>query len=240
MIKSIILLLIVGVLVTSCSVSRVIVPLAENQKVVSVSAGGPLVKFENATAPIPLSSISYSYGVKKNLTWTSSIQTTSLAFGVLHFETGVLSNIFYHNKSKLAMSYSPSLAFMSDIFEWNSRIYPQLDLNLYYYLIGSGGRDCNCPGSGSVKTPLILYTGVSNLFELNGTRTLGTEQDGQFFANPHFGFLLKGKGWRFQAETKYLMSTIDNTGLVVDYAGFNNKGAVGTYFSYYKTIGRGR
>lgn len=240
LIKKYLYLIITVLLLSSCSSSRLIIPLAEDQKVLSLSAGGPVVKRESFTAPIPLTSVSYSQGVKKNLTWTSSLHLTSLSFGVLHLETGLLSNLYYHDKTKLGVSYSPVVHFTMDFFESNTKFYPQLDLNLYYYLIGSGGRDCNCPGSGSVKTPILLYAGYSNWFELSSTRTYGLDQPKQIYMNPHFGLLFKGKGWRFQLEGKYLAPSIDNTRLVIDYAGINNKGAIGGFVSYYKTIGRAR
>lgn len=233
-------ILIAVLTLSSCSSSRLIIPLAENQKVLSFSAGGPIVKRENFTAPIPLTSVSYGQGIKKNLSWISSIHLTSLSYGVMHFETGLLSNLYYHDKSKLGISYSPVVHFTMDFYESNTKLYPQLDLNLYYYLIGSGGRDCNCPGSGSVKKPILLYAGLTNWFELSSTRTFGLDQPKQFFMNPHFGVMLKGKGWRFQLEGKYLMPSMDNTRLVIDYASFNNQGAIGGFVSYYKTIGRAR
>lgn len=240
MIRNIIPILLTILLFSACSSSRLIVPLAEDQKVLSFSAGGALFKYNNVTIPIPLTSATYSYGVEKNLTWNSSLHLTSLAYGVIHFETGILSNLFYHDKTKLGISYSPNIHFMSDVFDWTSRVYPQLDVNLYYYLRGSGGRDCNCPGSGSVKTPVLLYAGIMNWFELNNTRSLGLNQEKQYYGNPHFGILLKGKGWRFQVETKLLGPSVDNTKLVLDYSGINGQGAIGTFATYYKTIGRGR
>lgn len=60
--------------VLSCAPSRFIEPLSKNQQALSFNIEGSLIDYGGTTIPIPLTSLTYAYGLSNNLT----------AFGSLH------------------------------------------------------------------------------------------------------------------------------------------------------------
>ena len=223
---------------SSCSSTRFVVPLDDRQQAISAEFGGPLLNFAGTTIPTPLASVTHAYGINKNLTVHNSVHLTSLAYGTFHLESGLLRNLFYAEKPRIGFSYSPGVNLMIDRFEWNFRVYPQLDMNLYWFITGQGDRNCDCPGAEG-KRPLIFYTGSSTWFEFSQTKAHGLDQEKNIFINPQVGMMYMGKKLNYQLEAKWLYSSRRNDNLVPDYVGINNRGAVGVYLTISKFLNHG-
>ena len=86
--------------VLSCAPSRFIEPLSKNQQALSFNIGGSLIDYGGTTIPIPLTSLTYAYGLSNNLTAFGSLHTTSLIFNNLQMEIGVLSQIRDQDNSR--------------------------------------------------------------------------------------------------------------------------------------------
>ncbi len=222
----------------SCAPTRYVIPLDRRQQAVALELGGPLIDYSEVTIPVPLMSVSHAYGLKKNLTLHNSLHLTSLSFGVLQLETGILRNLFYNEKTRIGMSYSPAVNFMIDRYQWQARLYPQLDFNAYWYIMGEGGRSCDCPGAKGQR-PLLFYTGFSNWIDLATERAHGLEQTKNLYINPQAGFMYMGKKLNFQLEGKWLYSSARSNNLVVAYKGINQMGTVGVYFTVSKFLNHG-
>lgn len=232
--KNIVVIISLIGLLSSCAPSRFVVPLEKRSQAVAVELGGPMILYNDVSIPVPLISATHAYGWKKNGTIHQSLHLTSLAYGTFQYEAGYLSNLFYHDKSKIGSSYTIGFEYITDRWQWNHRIYPKLDWNFYWYLSGQGGRTCDCPGAK--KKNVLFYTGISNWVELNGIRPHGLPQQKRVLSNPQVGFLFYGKKLNWQIESKWIASSIENDNTVVDYIGLNNKGAVGIYFSVFKIL----
>src|SRR5688500_4123785 len=77
-------------LIFSCAASRFVKPREEKQSAVSANLGGSLFEFGGITIPMPLTSITYGYGLKEKTTLFGSLHTTSLLFGVGQIDLGAV------------------------------------------------------------------------------------------------------------------------------------------------------
>lgn len=196
----------------SCAPTRIVKPLEKNQKAINISAGGPLIGLGNLVIPIPLTSFTYAQGITNNITVLGSLHTTALLYGVFQGEIGVTTKIYYNDSLKFGISASPVLNFAIDKWEWNKKIWPQLDFNFHW----------------SYKRNLF-YLGCSNWIELSSTKAHGEEQTTRWLYNPHLGYIFNSNKWSFNAETKLIAPNINRLPNAVDYKGFGSTGAIGIY-----------
>ncbi|MCX6181692.1 MAG: hypothetical protein NT150_07185 [Bacteroidetes bacterium] len=222
--------------IASCAPSRYVVPLKRHEHSVSLNLGGPLINFSGLVIPVPFTSVNYAYGWKKETTVFGSLHPTALAYGVGQIELGLVHRVHYFEGSKIGISLSPVLNFMMDRWEWNPRLYPQLDLNMYWNFAGDLSRHCDCPGDKDASA--YMYFGISNWVDLHKTRANNQAQPQNWFLVPQLGINAGGASWRYSLEFKYMGLFTPNNNVVVSYYNpISTSGAIGVYATVYKTFG---
>jgi hypothetical protein len=221
------------VMLASCAPSRYVVPLKKKEQSLSMNLGGPLINFHDLVIPVPFTSINYAYGWKKNTTVFGALHPTALAFGVGQMELGLVHRVHYFEGSKIGISASPVLNLMLDRWEWNLRVYPQVDVNVYWNFMGDLSRHCDCPGDK--KTTAYVYLGFTNWFELNRTRANNQAQPNNWLLAPQVGINMGTASWKYSLEVKYMGLFTNNNDVVVSYFNpISSTGAIGAYFTVYK------
>jgi hypothetical protein len=181
----------------------------------SFNLGGPLIKFSGTVIPIPLSSLSYARGMSEITSIYGSLHTTSLLFRTVQLEVGVLRNLAPEQEKLPGVSTSLTANLALD-FQGNTKLWPQLDLNLYK--------------TYSSKKH-FAYIGVSNWFELSSTRSTGEKQPYQWLFNPEIGNTFNSAKWAYTVELKYLVPNVPATPNVVSFVSPGGRGALGMYFT---------
>lgn len=203
-------------LMYACAPSRYVKPLAKNQRALSFSFGGPLIKFSNAPIPIPFSTLGYAQGLSDNCTMYANLHSTSGLFGNAQFDLGSTFHLF---KKEGAYGFSASPALQSAYSVRNKtgfRLWPTLDLNGYLHLKSKAS---------------YVYGGLNGWFELSATRAHDQPQQRHLIPNVHLGYTHVKTKWQHQVEIKYLGIGIPNLPGVVDYIGLAHKGSFGIYYS---------
>lgn len=210
-------LILLSLLIFSCSPARFVKPLAKKQQAIDLSFGGPLFKYDHTTIPMPFLSATYGYGIDSTLTVFGSINITSALYGNFQAELGVTKQVFKQHGVLPAVSVIP----VANIIYRNkdaAKFYPQLDI----YTFWEYGKKRNW-----------FYVGVSNWFELAKERSLDQEQQNHWIFTPVAGHSFAGKKWNINIEAKVIAPFISNEKLVVEYqTPFNNSGALGVYVGY--------
>ncbi len=203
----------------SCTPTRVIKPLAKGEKSIQAHLGGPLIGFGNATIPIPFTSFCYAQGVNNKITAFGSLHTTSTFFGVIQTDLGACANLykFKHDKFDINLSASPALQMAFDKWEKKFKAWPQLDFNFY---------------ASKKDKPSFVYIGMMNWFELAKYKAHDIKQTNHWIFAPQLGYNYSHKKMNYALEMKYLAPNKNNQPNVVDYRGFNHKGAIGVYLSF--------
>lgn len=233
--KKVLLLAVTLASLFSCSPSHFVVPLNRKDHAVSVNLGGPLIEYSGKVIPVPLSSITYGYGLKKKTTLFAGLHATSLAYGVIQTELGLTHQLNYWETSKIGLSISPNINFMLDKWEWNYKLYPQLDINAYWFFKGEPNRHCDC--RGAFKGAAYLYGGIGNWFEFSTKRYGGTTQPTNWILTPQLGVNFGSDTWKFNVELKYMGLGVPNDNTVVTYFNpISDKGVIGAYLSIQKII----
>jgi hypothetical protein len=219
----------------SCSPSQFVVPLNKKDHAVGVNLGGPLIEYSGSVIPVPFSSIIYGYGLQKRTTLFGALHTTSLAYGVIHTELGLTRELKYWEGSKVGLSFSPKINFMIDKWEWNYKLYPQIDLNAYWFFRGEPHRRCDC--RGQFKGSAYLYAGLGNWFELSTKRYGDVAQQTNWVLMPQLGVNFGTDSWKYNFELKYMGFGVPNDNTVVTYFNpISDKGVMGVYFTVHKII----
>jgi len=204
----------------ACAPARYIQPLEHKQSAVTFNLGGPMFNFSGMTIPAPLSSISYGYGLKENLTVFGSLHTTALLFG--NFQSDFGATYKFINQKKFIPNISASGAgnILFNFDEPNFHFWPQVDLNAYWE-------------HGKHKS--YFYTGISNWFELAGKRAHQEPSIDHWLFNPQAGYVFNLDKWSFFAEFKLIGLGHNNVPPIVDYRSIaGNKGSTGLYFGLTK------
>ena len=213
--RSKMLVLSLGVmLIGACAPTRIVKPLQKGEQAIGANLGGPLVLFAGAPIPVPYSSAFYAKGLSDKTSGFASLHLTALAFGVLQTDIGVCHQLYSNQKLQLGISVNPALNIAIDRWEWNTKIWPQLDINVY-------------KNWGPKK---MVYLGVNNWFEPSATRAHQEKQDKFMYVNPHIGYTYTPKKWTYGIESKWVAPGVTNIPNVADYIGINKKGAIGVYF----------
>jgi hypothetical protein len=233
--KKILLFASAFLLLFSCSPSHYVVPLNKKESAVSFNLGGPLISYSGMVIPVPFSSLTYGYGLKKNTTVFGVVHATSMAYGVIQTELGLTHQLKYWDTKKIGFTISPNINFMVDKWEWNYKIYPQLDANFYWYFKGEPHQRCDCRGQR--KSSMYLYAGISNWFELSTKRYAGVSQPSNLILIPQLGINLGTDYWKYNFEVKYMGLGTPNNNTVVTYVNpISDNGAIGVYFTVSKII----
>jgi hypothetical protein len=198
----------------ACSPVRFVKPLAKKEQAVNVSLGGSLIKYGNATIPIPFLTANYGYGIDSSLTGFASLNITSALYGNFQMELGATKQLLKQKKYIPALSITPVV----NIIYRNKdahKLYPQLAVNAFWEY----GKRKN-----------LLYVSLDNWFELSQTRAFGVKQNNHWIFMPGIGHSFTGKKWSFNMEAKVIAPNLSNEKLVVDYqTPFKTHGAFGVY-----------
>lgn len=199
----------------ACSVTRVVKPLEKGEKRLGASLGGPAIVFSGAPLPMPLSSLTYSHGLDTGITLSTSLQTTSLIFGVAHADAVLGIRVYESATGKWGVAASPGIHLMYDFHEGNYRNYPQLEtLGWWQY-----GRKNH-----------LFYGGLGTWIELVREKAHREVQDNEFLPYLSLGHQWVIPRWNFQAELKYIGFQHNTSDVVVDYISPGNQGTLGVYF----------
>jgi hypothetical protein len=220
--KNKIYLFLISALLASCAPTRFVKPLEEKQHAVNFSLGGPLVAYSGITIPIPLTTLSYGYGIKNNLTAFGSIHTTSLLFGVIQTDIGVVRNLMVQKNFCPGISITPAANLAMDIWQGHFKCWPQVDINAYW---------------NYKQKRNFFYLGFFNWFELSAKKAFNEPQTTHWIFGPHIGHTFVRNKMDYNLEVKYIGPNLSNQDLVVHYKSPFDKGAMGVYFSITKKFG---
>lgn len=211
------LLLLTGLLLFSCAPSHFVKPLEKKQHAANISLGGPLIKYGNATVPVPFITATYGYGIDSSTTGFASLNITSALFQNFQLELGATRQLLKQNKYIPGVSVNPVINFIyHDTKAY--KFYPQLDLNAYWEY----GKRKN-----------FVYVGLDNWFELSQKRAFGVKQQNHWIFSPMIGHTFSGKKWNFNIEAKFMAPNLSNKNIVIKYqTPLRDKGAFGIYLGY--------
>lgn len=218
-------------LLSACGPSRFVVPLEKGEQAVSLSLGGPVVNVPGvATLPLPMTSVTYGKGVKKGLTLYGSWFTTAAIFGTLQFDAGATKNLWEAKQKKHGVATSVGFNFATDVFEWNSVLWPQLDVN-YYWRYNHRGQIQDDLLTGGVPKSNYLYAGIGSWFELKRKRAHGEPQETIVLPILNLGHDFNWDKWSLKTELKLIAPFTSNENIVLDYRSLTGDfGATGFYF----------
>lgn len=214
--KKIVILFLLSLSLFACTTSRVVKPLNKGELNISADLGGPAVSYHGYLLPVPLSSISTSYGLSQNTSLYGGIHTSALIFGVAQFDVGATREITKANAYQPGLSVSPSINMSMDVWEYNYHVNPAIDVNLYWDVENSNN---------------YYYVGLANWFELNRKRDHDEDQPHAWVPALQGGYTWIRRNLRLTGEAKYLAPFSSNEGLTVNYLGPFGRGALGVYFS---------
>jgi len=196
----------------SCSPVTLVKPIEKNQKAVTVSLGGPMIKFSGLPIPIPFCNGGFYYGLNSRLTAGAQLGLTSLAFGVIQLDPGILYGIrMPENNGKFGISTFVKTHLMLDKWKGNFRWYPELGIQTFREL----GEN-------------MVYAGASSWFETRfpaGARSTGNI----WVPMLNLGYIKRKTKWNFTAEAKWIAPNISKEDIVVDFIGPGTQGALGVY-----------
>ncbi len=199
----------------ACAPTRYVRPLAEGELAVGADLGGPLISFSDVVIPLPLTNVNVGYGLTGNTTVFGGLHTTALAFKLLQLDAGAVHAFRQPAGFVPGFSASGTLNLMTGLSDWQTRLFPQADLNAFW----EHGARRN-----------VIYFGMSNWFETKSTRAHGEEQPAHWLPSLQLGYTFVRSKWDYTVELKQVAFNQDESKIVVDYYGPGDKGASGVYF----------
>lgn len=217
--SSVILLL--ALFLGCCAPSRFVKPLPKGKQALALSFGGPAILFSGAPVPVPFTTLCYAKGLSDRISGFGALHLTSSLFGNLQGDAGAVFKLF-ERKSGLGMSCTPALQAAWSVGQSASfRLWPSLDLNVYYQV----------PGKAS-----YVYGGLNTWIEFAKYKAHAEPQSRHLIPNFQMGYVWSKSSWQHQIEFKYLGMGIPNLPGVVDYIGIGGKGSIGIYYQVIKTF----
>ena len=214
-----VLALVLG-LFSSCSTTRLVKPLEKKQWAAGFDFGGPLIDFAGAKIPIPFTSFTGAYGIDTGFTAFGSLHTTALAAGVFQLELGVVKDILPKREGrKFNISVAGITHFMA---RQEFRFYPEIDINAYWQY--------------SQKRKNFAYFSVANWFDFTRFGAHGVRNQELYIPNFGVGHTFVTKKMRYSLEARWLAPFSSNQNIVVGFNGIGQQGAVGIYFSMYRSF----
>lgn len=220
----------------SCGPSRHVVPLRKREQAVSVSLGGPVVKVPGvAILPVPFSSVTYGRGLTNNTTVYGTWFSTAAVFGVAQFDIGVTQSLWRKEGDVMGISATPAINFARDVFEKNSKLWPQLDANFYWKYQKKFFSQDDVVMGRNTDIRNFVYGGFGSWFELSNKRVHDLDQPNRVIPIIQLGHDLRWKRWSFITEIKFIAPFTSNENIVLDYKSLTgNNGATGIYFGLTK------
>lgn len=205
---------------TACNSTRIVKPLDKKEWAIGLDAGGPIIDFSSAKIPVPFSAINLGYGVDSTCTIFGSAYLTSAVFGTIQWDLGVLAEIVRPNKGYIpGFSIGTSSQMMVDVFKGNFRLYPVVDLNLYWQYLP--------------KFEHYFYVNWGSWFDF-WQRAHGQVNTNIYHPSFSLGHTFENKKMRYTIEGKYIAPTISNMGTPLQFNGIDGKGSWGLYISIHR------
>ena len=204
-------------LLSACAPSRLVKPLAKQQKAVNASLGGPLVHFSGLVIPTPFTTVSGAYGLTDKTTVFAGLHPTAMLFGVFQMDAGFVQQLLAQKAWRPGLTMTPAVNFATN--GKDTKLWPNVDVNAFW---------------NYKQKPDFFYAGMSTWFETASTKAFGETQPQHVFPNIQLGHSWVHPKADYQLELKYLGPGLSNRDIVVDYVGVDRKGAIGVYFSFTK------
>ena len=209
------------ILLSACTGSRIVQPLNQSQWQLSASFGGPVLEDSNQnTRIVPLSAVSLAYGLRQNLTAYAGWHTGSYLNDINHVDLGYTQELLQPFAFRPGITYSLQANLFSQQGLENFRFYPQLDINAYWIL---ANKD-------------FTYVGVTNWFETNTVKAHHQRQTKFWFPALQAGYSKNLGKYSATVEAKYILPFDQEQKQFVDFLNFNDRGAIGIYFSVARTF----
>jgi hypothetical protein len=204
----------------SCAPTRHIIPLHEGESQISAAFGGPLITYSDMVIPVPLISVDYGYGFDTNITLFGGAHITSALFGVIQADLGMRYGLIESNAWQPGVTLGASLNPMIDVWEGNAKIWPEV-MAAARWKVGD-----NNP-----------YVALSSWLELASTRAHDQKQEVHFMPSISIGDIYQSTNWDYALEARWIAPGLSNKGIIVDYHGISDNGAIGLYFSVGRRFG---
>ncbi|BDS11341.1 hypothetical protein [Aureispira anguillae] len=205
---------------SACNTTRIVKPLAKKELAVGVDLGGPIIDFSTAKIPVPFSSLTFGYGIDSNVTVFGAAHITSAIFGTIQWDMGVVGEVLHPQKGYIpGLSIGASSQMMVDVFKGNFRMYPVLDVNLYWEYLP--------------KHQHYFYFNWGSWFDL-WERAHGQVNTNLYYPSFSLGHTFENKKMRYTIEGKYIAPTISNMGTPLHFNGIDGRGSWGVYVSIYR------
>jgi hypothetical protein len=209
-----------GFILVSCSTTRIVKPLAKKEVAVGFDFGGPIIDFAGIKIPVPFTSLSAAYGIDSMMTVFGGLHTTSLAFGNLQLDAGIVRDIIPAKGRIPGFSVAPIANMMVNFKGGDFRIYPELDLNLHWQY--------------SLKRRHYMYFSLSNWFD-PWAKKAHNEPNKAFYAlNLALGHTFVTDKMRYTLELRWLAPHASNKNIVVTYNGIAGQGTMAFYFGLFR------
>lgn len=205
----------ISFLAFSCAPSRFVKPLDKGKSAIGANLGGALFDFGGATIPMPLTSITYGYGLKENTTLYGSLHTTSLLFGVGHIDLGAVHQLKAQKGWIPAITFSPAGHLALDRWDGKFEFWPQMDVNMYWHYLQKSN---------------FVYLGLMNWFDFTNQNPHRSKSFAYIWA-PMIGHTFVRSKMNYNLEFKYIAPNKRNDQSVVAYQGINGRGALGIYLA---------
>ncbi len=203
-------------LMLSCNTTRLIKPLKQGDHQISVDAGGPVIG-----TPLPLSSISYAYGLKENLSVFGGLQLTDLAFNTIQMDLGANYGWKEPNGFVPGLSFNGVLNPIYELRTSSFRLFPETAINAYW----------------SISEKHFPYVGFTYWYDL---AYASTELGKGNFLHPTtmIGYRFEAKKWTIGLEAKWL--NFDKALAIpqIQHSAIAGRGAVGFYLKVAYTLNK--
>lgn len=204
----------------SCNTTRIVKPLKTKEFTVGLDFGGPLIDFSSLVIPVPFSSATVGYGIDTSMTVFGSFQITSAVFGTIHWDIGLLREVYKSKKAYLpSISLAASTQMMVDVFEANFRLYPVIDANFYWHY-WKGKQH-------------YFYFNWSSWFDF-WTKAHNQPKNRAYYPSFALGHTFENKKMRYTIEAKYIDPFSSNQGVPVQFNGIGGMGSWGVYLSIFR------
>lgn len=205
---------------TSCNSTRIVRPLAKKEVAVGIDFGGPIIDFKSLKIPVPFSSVTAAYGIDSTFTAFGSVYITSAIFGTVHWDMGVVKEILKPQKGYIpGLSVGLNTQMMVDVFKGNFRVYPILDVNLYWQYLP--------------KHRHYFYLNWGSWFDF-WDRAHGQVNTNIYYPSVALGHTFENKKMRYTLEVKMIAPNIGNGGTPLKFNGTEGQGSWGAYISIYR------
>ena len=222
-----------ALLLYSCGPARFVEPLPRNVNAIAADLGGPLVKIPGvATTPLPFTSLTYGRGITNKLTLHGSWYSTAAIFGVAQIGAGATYGLWKSNDKKHGFSGMLGFNTAFDFFEYNFKLWPQLDAHYYWkYNLKPMSQSDLLDGGPSPAN--LLYVGIGSWWEMDPVKVEGKRTGPFVVPMLNIGHDLNWKKWTFKVELKLIAPFSSNQDKVIDYVRLTGKrGATGIYIGF--------